>query len=38
MGQKEAEHAPVVPAAHLVVTLVVSLAGAATVMTLAGQF
>jgi hypothetical protein len=38
MGQKEAEHAPVVPAAHLLVTLLVSLVGAATVMALAGQF
>jgi uncharacterized membrane protein YebE (DUF533 family) len=38
MGQKEAERAPVVPAAHLLVTLFVSLAGAATVMAIAGQF
>jgi|GEM_PF-5892262 hypothetical protein len=38
MGQKDMEHAPVVPAAHLLVTLFVSLAGAATVMAFAGQF
>lgn len=38
MGQEEAEHSPVVPAAHLVVTLFASLAGAATVMAIAGQF
>jgi hypothetical protein len=38
MGQKEVEQAPVVPAAHLLVTLFVSLAGAATVMAIAGQF
>ncbi|WP_146072314.1 hypothetical protein [Arthrobacter sp. Y81] len=37
MGQKETEHAPVVPAAHLLVTLFVSLAGAAVVMAVAGQ-
>jgi hypothetical protein len=36
-GQKEAEQAPVMPAAHLLVTLIVSLAGAATVMAIAGQ-
>lgn len=38
MGQKELEHAPVVPGAHLLVTLFASLAGAATVMAVAGQF
>jgi hypothetical protein len=38
MGQIEAEHAPVVPAAHLLVTLFASLAGPATVMAMAGQF
>lgn len=37
MGQKELEQAPLVPAAHLVVTLFVSLAGAAVVMAVAGQ-
>ena len=38
MGQKEAERAPVVPAVHLLVALFASLAGAATVMAMAGQF
>jgi hypothetical protein len=38
MGQKETERPPVVPAAHLLVTLFASLAGAATVMNMAGQF
>lgn len=37
-GQKEAEHAPVVPAAHLLATLFVSLAGAASVMAVVGHF
>jgi hypothetical protein len=37
-GQKDTEHAPVVPAAHLLVTLFASLVGAATVMAMAGQF
>jgi hypothetical protein len=38
MGQEDAERAPVVPAAHLLVTLFVSLAGAVAVMAFAGQF
>lgn len=38
MGQKEVERAPVMPAAHLLVTLFASLAGAAIVMAVAGQF
>lgn len=38
MEQEEAGNAPVVPAAHLLVTLFVSLAGAAVVMAMAGQF
>ena len=38
MGQKDPEHAPVVPAAHLLVTLFVSLAGVAAVMGVSGQF
>jgi len=38
MGQKYVGHAPVAPAVHLLVTLFVSLAGAATVMAIAGQF
>lgn len=38
MGQKETERPPVVPAAHLLVSLFASLAGAATVMAVAGQF
>jgi hypothetical protein len=38
MEQEEAANAPVVPVAHLLVTLFVSLAGAAAVMALAGQF
>jgi hypothetical protein len=38
MGQKNVDQAPVVPAVHLLVTLFVSLAGAAIVMAMAGQF
>ena len=38
MGQKEEQHTPVVPAAHLLVTLFISIAGAAAVMAVAGQF
>jgi hypothetical protein len=38
MGLKEAEQTPVVPAAHLLITLFASLAGAAAVMAVAGQF
>jgi hypothetical protein len=38
MGQKDVGHAPVAPAAHLLVTLFVSFAGVATVMAVAGQF
>jgi hypothetical protein len=38
MGQEEVEHAPVVPAAHLLVTLFASLAGAAAVLAVAGKF
>ena len=38
MGQKDVGHAPVAPAAHLLVTLFVSFAGVATVIAVAGQF
>jgi hypothetical protein len=38
MSQDEANHAPVVPALHLLVTLCVSLAGAAVAFVIAGQF
>ncbi|RAX43678.1 hypothetical protein DQ354_19450 [Arthrobacter sp. AQ5-06] len=38
MGQKNVEQAPVVPAMHLLVTLLISLAGAAIVMAMAGPF
>jgi hypothetical protein len=38
MGQKDVEQAPVAPVAHLLVTLFVSLAGAAIVMAVTGQF
>jgi hypothetical protein len=38
MRQKDVEQAPVAPVAHLLVTLFVSLAGAAIVMAVTGQF
>lgn len=38
MSQEDPNHAPVLPAAHLLVTLFASLAGAAAALVVAGQF